>query len=287
MESTKKRIIFYLCCFCSTFLLSQTKATYAGGGFYNERVNIKEIRKSGFNTLIIWTMHLTKEGDINLNFDFDLITKGKYVGDETRPKFVKDLARLKKGKSTIKRIELGIGSWEGQQFEIIKSFYERDGGFPETSPIYKNFKKLRETFPMVDAINNDDELTYDLPSAVAFTKMLAELGFKNTIVPYKNNRFWSDLVREVNSDYPMNIDRNYLQCYAGGAKNNPCDESWNFGLEIIPGLWGGNEQLSALEIHSKMKEWYDQCRIDGGFIWLYDNIKGKAQEYSSAIHSFK
>lgn len=146
MESTKKRIIFYLCCFCSTFLLSQTKATYAGGGFYNERVNIKEIRKSGFNTLIIWTMHLTKEGDINLNFDFDLITKGKYVGDETRPKFVKDLARLKKGKSTIKRIELGIGSWEGQQFEIIKAFYERMGVFQRQVLFTKTLKSYGKPF---------------------------------------------------------------------------------------------------------------------------------------------
>lgn len=266
-------------------VFAQTKAIYAGGSLYNDSTNIAEIKRSGFNTIIIWTLHLKENGDINFNFDFDLIEDGTYVGAKKHPNFVQDVARLKHGSSSVDRIEFGIGSWEGQQFEVIKQYYEKDGGFPETSPIYKNFKKLKETFPMVDAINNDDEFTYDLPSTAAFMKMLAELGFKNTVVPYKNSGYWKELVQEVNEVYPNNIDRNYLQCYAGGSGNSPCDERWDLGIPLVVGLWGGTGQMSSIEINNTMVDWNQKCNVGGGFIWLYDNVVGEAKRYAQALES--
>lgn len=267
----------------------KVNGVFAGGAVHDPSQpisNIDELRKSGFNTVIVWTIHILEDGSLNLNYVNDLISEGKYVGGQ---ELVERIARLKQQPTGITRLEFGLGSWEGQQFEVIKKFYEQDGGFPPSSPIYKNFKLLKETFPFVDAINNDDEVTYDLPSAVAFTKMLASFGFKNAIAPYKNNQsFWKPLVEQVNRAYHGNMDRNYLQCYAGGASNSVCDSNWDFGIPIIGGLWGSTnknnpEALSREDILRQMKSWKQGCGVDSGFLWLYDDFVGKAKKYARVV----
>lgn len=269
---------------------SQVKinAIFTGGVVHdpNQPIsNVDELRTSGFNTVIVWTIHILEDGNLNLNYVNDLITNGKYVGGQ---KMIDRIARLKQAPTSITRLEFGLGSWEGSQFEIIKKYYEEDGGFPESSPIYKNFKALKGAFPFVDAINNDDEVTYDLPSAIAFTKMLASLGYKNAITPYKNaHTFWKPLVAAVNVEYPGNIDRNYLQCYAGGILNDVCDSQWDFGIGIIGGLWGSKKKnpqaLSRKQITKKMKSWSHTCGIESGFLWVHDDFVGQANKYAKSV----
>ena len=152
---------------------------------------------------------------------------------------------------------------------------------------YENFRALRDAIPGIDAFNNDDEGTYHLASAVAFTRMLADLGFKNAIVPYTRFNFWRDLVSQVNQTHPGNIDRNYLQCYAGGSGNNPC--SWNFGIPVIPGLWGGPSRTSPSGVESQMQTWENNCSntVGGGFMWIYDDFDNSPQvaQYATAINN--
>jgi hypothetical protein len=249
-------------------------AFYGGGIMYKEQNRaavVDELRKSGLNTIIVWTIHINEKGDLNFNAEFPLVVDGKYVGDKTHPNFASDIAMLKTIPTGIERIEFGLAAAGSGTFDHIKTFHVTEG-FGTGTTIYENFKALQEAIPEIDAFNNDDEVTFHVESAVDFTKMLAKMGYKNAIVPYNHKDFWKSLVEEVNAEYPGNIDRNYLQCYAGGKWNNPCSPSWDFGIAMIPGLWGGPNGLPANEVAEKMTDWYKECAIAGGFLWDYENF---------------
>ena len=89
--------------------------------------------------------------------------------------------------------------------------------------MYKNFKALKNAIPEIDAVNNDDEHCYDVATAVKFHQMMYELGYKTTIAPYTNRSFWENLVSQLGD----RCDRVLIQCYDGGAGNNPSD--WHLG----------------------------------------------------------
>ncbi len=80
--------------------------------------------------------------------------------------------------------------------------------------------------PGIDAINDDDEQTYDLHSSTNFANMLGGLGYKFTEVPYTQQSFWVKLKNGL-----TNCDYVYLQCYEGGAGNDP--GQWNAALETV------------------------------------------------------
>ncbi len=282
-----RQLLLFLLLVVSSPLLSQESAIYAGGPIYNNRnSSINELRNSGFTTVIVWTIHIESNGDLGFNGEFPLVQNGVYVGDQSYPNFPSDIALLKTAPTSINRIEFGLAAAGSGTFAAVQNFYNSEGFGPGTT-LYKNFDALKAAIPGIDAFNNDDETTYHAPSAVAFTKMLAGLGFKNAIVPYRNSSFWRTLVNEVNAAYPGNIDRNYLQCYAGGSRNNPCSSTWDFGIPVFPGLWGGSGQSSVSSVESRMNSWQNNCGITGGFMWIYDDFDNSPSvaAYAGAINN--
>lgn len=275
--------------FCMLFSIflsnAQEAAIYAGGPIYYTPGSIQELKNSGFSTVIVWTIHIEANGDLGFNGEFPLVRNGEYIGNETYPEFPANINALKTAPTSINRVEFGLSAAGSGTFDAVRDFYNSEGFGPGTT-LYNNFKALQEAIPYIDAFNNDDERTYHVESAVAFTKMLAELGFKNAIVPYTRTSFWRALVQQVNSEYPNNIDRNYLQCYAGGGGNNPCSSSWDFGIPVYPGLWGGPGRTSISGVRNRMNNWQDQCGITGGFMWIYDEFDGTPDVagYASAIN---
>ncbi|MCK8520986.1 discoidin domain-containing protein [Aquimarina sp. D1M17] len=266
---------------------AQETAIYAGGPIYNNRnVSIDELRNSGYTTVIVWTIHIEANGDLGFNGEFPLVQNGVYVGGNTYPNFPNDIVRLKTAPTSINRVEFGLSAAGSGTFDAVRNFYNSEGFGPGTT-LYENFLALKNAIPGIDAFNNDDEGTYHVPSAVAFTKMLAGLGYKNAIVPYTRSSFWSALVSQVNADYPGNIDRNYLQCYAGGSGNNPCSSTWDFGIPVYPGLWGGSGQSSIATVESRMNSWQNSCGITGGFMWIYDDFDNSPDVagYATAINN--
>ncbi|WP_282087893.1 T9SS type A sorting domain-containing protein [Aquimarina algiphila] len=290
---THKRIFQYLLSLLllvivsTTQLIGQESAIYAGGPIYNNRnSSISELRNSGFTTVIVWTIHIESNGDLGFNGEFPLVQNGVYVGNQSYPNFPADIALLKTAPTSINRVEFGLAAAGSGTFAAVQNFHNSEGFGPGTT-LYKNFEALKAAIPGIDAFNNDDEVTYHAPSAVAFTKMLAGLGYKNAIVPYRNSTFWSTLVSEVNAAYPGNIDRNYLQCYAGGSANNPCSSTWDFGIPVFPGLWGGSGQSSVSTVESRMNSWQNNCGITGGFMWIYDDFDSSPSvaAYAGAINN--
>jgi Concanavalin A-like lectin/glucanases superfamily/Fibronectin type III domain len=157
------------------------------------------------------------------------------------------------------------------------------------SILYRNFLALKNA-THADAVDYDDETLYDAPTAVKFGRMLSSMGYKVTLCPYTNPSFWQSVYNQLGSGI---VDAVYLQCYAGGAGNDP--GAWNSyfpGLKVIPGMWGiavDSSGSTASQVQAQMTAWHVADGIPGGFIWLYDNIAantsgGTPADYAAAIN---
>jgi len=248
-----------------------------GGPVYKRNLtNVKELKRAGFNELIVWSVEVKANGDLNLNGEFPIVTNGKYVGAQTWPKFAHDLRSMKAGKVT--RITFSIGSSNFGDFQNLKSLVDSQGT-GKKSILYKDFAALAAALP-VDAIDLDDENSYDSESTIKFALMLGGLGYHVMMNPYTNNSYWTSVVSQINTQMPGLVDGIHLQTFAGGAGNNPCS-GWNFGdVPVYPGL---SDQPSAppysspSQAQSRLANWHAQCGITGGWLWIFDQIAGTDQ----------
>jgi len=263
---------------------------YGGGPLYKHVAsNISEIQNSGFNELIVWSVQVTAAGDLNLNGEFPLTSNGVNVGNNTWPNFAADLVQMKQG--SVRRITFSVGSSNANpsDFDHVKSLVQSQGT-GSSSILYKSFQALKQALPSVDAIDFDDESTYDSSSMTQFAVMLGSLGYRVTMSPYTNANFWTSVVSQINTQSPGTVDGVHLQAYSGGAGNSPCS-GWNFGsVPVYPGLWDAN--YTPPQMQTQMQSWKTQCGITGGFFWLYDDVVGKtyagqnsAQAYAAAINN--
>lgn len=256
---------------------------FGGGPFYkNAANNITEIANSGFTEAIVWSVEVNSVGDLNFNGEFPLTSKGVYVGNQTHSDFAANMALLKKG--TVKRITFSVGSSNFGDWQDVTALVKAQGTGPK-SILYRDFAALKAAIPSLDAIDIDDENSYDAPTTVAFAVMLGKLGYKAMPDPYTNNAYWISLVSQINAQAPGTVDGIHLQAYAGGSGNDPCS-GWNFGsVPVFPGLWDLND--TPAQVQTIMSGWHSTCGIQGGFMWLYDDFVGNglAKQYASAINA--
>jgi hypothetical protein len=265
--------------------LAQTGYTgiFGGGPFYkNASANITEIENSGFTEAIVWSVEVSSTGDLNFNGEFPLTSGGVYVGDQYYPNFAADMAQLKQG--TVKRVTFSIGSSNYGDWEDITNLVNSQGTGP-TSILYKDFAALKAAIPALDAIDFDDENSFNSPTTISFGVMLGNLGYHAIPDAFDQSSYWTNVVSQINNQLPGTVDGVHLQAYAGGAGNNPC-VGWNFGtVPVFPGLWDQYDTPS--QVQSTMTGWHSQCGIVGGFMWLYDDFVGTglAAQYASAINT--
>ncbi|RLV61589.1 hypothetical protein D5018_00270 [Parashewanella curva] len=263
-------------------------AIYAGGSIYkNPETSINELKNSGFDTIIVWTIHVHANGDLNFNEEFPLIEGGKYVGDNDYPNFRKEIASLKTGKTKVQRIEFGLSGAGSETYSNIKALFKCDKTSAcdiKNNILYKNFKILKETFPDVDGLNNDDEDEFDMDSSVIFHNMLSDIGFKTTISPYGDEDFWKGFIAKVNAHKSNALDYIYLQGYSLGEYNSPCD--WNLGLPVSFGF--ATSKSGPNDVYAVLSQWKQKCPkiTQGGFMFQYDDIKnnGDAEFYAQSIN---
>jgi hypothetical protein len=270
----------------STEASAQTGFTgiFGGGPFYKGDVapNITEIENSGFTEAIVWSVEVSSTGDLNFNGEFPLTSGGVYVGNATYPNFPGDMAQLKQG--TVKRVTFSIGSSNYGDWEDITSLVKAQGTGP-TSILYQDFAALKAAIPALDAIDFDDENSFNSPTTVQFGVMLGQLGYHVMPDAFDDSSYWTNVVSQINTQLPGTVDGVHLQAYAGGAGNNPC-VGWNFGtVPVFPGLWDQDD--TPAQVQSIMSGWHSQCGIIGGFMWLYDDFVGTglAAQYASAINN--
>lgn len=257
-------------------------AIFGGGPFVTGGpVMVRNMTRSGFNTLMLWSVHVNADGDLSLN-DLKVCEDGKYVGEQS---WADSWKELKKESSTIKRIELSIGAWSTPDFENIKALIERDGTGEDTI-LYRNFQALIEVTG-ADAVNYDDESCYDADSAVMFGKMCETMGVKVTLCPFTNMPFWVNVKNRLGEEL---VDRVYLQCYDGGAGNVVSEWEDALGMKIIPGYWNitnGTYGKSAEQVGEELA--LNKRSITGGFMWYYDEMKSNrppnaTEDYAKAIN---
>jgi hypothetical protein len=261
---------------------------FGGGPLYKHVAsNISEIENSGFTEVVVWSVEVNSSGDLNFNGEFPLTSGGSYVGNNTWPSFAADLVTMKQG--TPKRITFSVGSSNVGDWQDIKALVQAQGTGP-SSILYKDFQALKAALPSVDAVDFDDENSYDSASTVAFAVMLGSLGYHVEVDPYTNASYWTSVVSQINSQSPGTVDGVHLQTYSGGSGNSPCS-GWNFGgVPVFPGVWDSDD--TPPQAQSQMSSWHSQCGITGGFLWLYDDIVGKTYNgqdetaaYASAINA--
>jgi hypothetical protein len=256
---------------------------FGGGPFYkNATSNITEIENSGFTEAIVWSVEVSSTGDLNFNGEFPLTANGVYIGDQTHSDFAANMALLKQG--TVKRITFSIGSSNFGDWQDITNLVNSQGTGP-TSILYKDFQALKAAIPALDAIDFDDENSFNTATTISFGVMLGQLGYHVAPDAFDQSSYWTNVVSQINSQAPGTVDGVHLQAYAGGSGNNPC-VGWNFGtVPVWPGLWDLNDTPS--QVQSTMTGWHSQCGITGGFMWLYDDFVGNglAAQYASAINT--
>lgn len=256
---------------------------FGGGPFYkNAANNITEIANSGFTEAIVWSVEVNPAGDLNFNGEFPLTSNGVYIGDQTHPDFASNMALLKQG--TVKRVTFSIGSSNFGDWQDITALV-RSQGTGMNSILYKDFAALKAAIPALDAIDFDDENSFNSPTTIQFAVMLGQLGYQVAPDAFDNSSYWTNLVSQINAQLPGTVDGVHLQAYAGGSGNNPC-VGWDFGtVPVWPGLWDLND--TPAQVQSQMSAWHSQCAITGGFMWLYDDFVGNglAAQYASAINN--
>jgi hypothetical protein len=257
-----------------------------GGGPVYKHIpkNIAELKKSGFNELIVWSVEVNSVGDLNLNGEFPLTSAGTYIGNQTHPQFPADLAAIKNG--TVTRVTLSVGSSNYGDWEDIMALVNAQGTGPD-SILYKDFAAIKAALP-VDAIDFDDENGYDAPSTIKFAVMLSSLGYKVTMNPYTNNEYWTSTVAAINKQSAGTVDAIHLQTFAGGYGNSPC-KGWNFGsVPVYPGISDQSSAppyLTPAQTQGDVARLNMKCGVNGGWIWIFDQIAGTrdVKKYAHAI----
>lgn len=197
--------------------------------------NTTALTTSSFTTLIIFGVGILDDGGIKYysntpgSSDIVIASGGAYVGGDTLAAKVKS---FKAAGSSVDRVEISMNS------QHVKDLMAKPGPGTDT-PLAKNFAALKAAWGL-DAVNNDDENLYDVASTVSFAKMLGKMGYKYTIAPYTNINFWTTLRTQANqglTEPSLLLDRAYLQCYDGGAGNDPSSWASTLGLKVVPLVW--------------------------------------------------
>jgi len=260
-----------------------TSGIFGGGPLYiNATNNINEIKNSGFTEVIVWNIQVRTNGDLNFNGEFPLVSNGTYIGAQTHPDFASNMALLKTG--TVKRLTFSIGSSNVGDWQNVASLVSSQGT-GSSSILFRNFQALKAAIPQIDALDFDDENSFNQATTVQFSVMLGNLGYKVVLDPFNRASYWTAVASQVNAQLPGTVDSVHLQAYAGGSGNTPCS-GWSFGaVPVFAGLW--DRDRTPAQVQAQFTTWHNQCGVTGGFMWLYDDFVGNglAAQYAAAINN--
>ncbi len=216
--------------------------------------SISSLKSSGWNGLILFAASVQSNGDITYNGN-TLATGGRYVGDAN---WGANVAALKAAPTTVYRYEVCIGGAGDASFINITNLINSQGT-GTNSILYKNFQALKKAVAGIDAINYDDEQAFNVSSATAFGRMLNGLGYQVSLAPYNNQSYWVQIKHNLGAG----CDLVYLQCYSGGAGNDP--NNWNSafggGFHVMPGIESNNHSSTPFF------NWAVNAGSTGGFYW--------------------
>ena len=258
-------------------ICAQTTGVYCGGHIRREREHTYfDLKHSGFQYIILFNVNVETDG--TLTCDGETVCRdGNYVFGE---QYANDVKTLKQQPTSVSRIDICVGGWENKSYYRIKDLINANGTGSNTI-LYRNFKALYDALGVIDGVNNDDEHCYDVESALKFHLMMNEIGYKTSIAPYTNKSFWSSLAEGLGSSVCNLI---MVQCYEGGAGNNPADWKLN-GAPVHAGrAHYTNNKISGTECAEDMQRWKDASGAQGGFIWVYNDNTWPLNDYAARMN---
>ena len=259
MKTPVRLLAFFLLLWGSMLHLQAQSVIYSNA---SASADLAPVRTMGYTDVIVSLMSINPNGDIVFG-PYTVCSGGNYTMGNYLPNYASDMAALKTPGSSVRRIDIGIGGWGNGSFDNVRNLIAAQGT-GTGSILYRNLSALKNAIPAIDAISSDDEQTYDANSAIQFGVMLADIGYKFTLAPYMNKPHWETVANSINAQRPGTVDRIYLQCYAGGANNNPCN--WHIGnIPLYAGLWTYDSQST---VETRMTDWKNQCGVTGGFMWI-------------------
>lgn len=259
-----------------------------------------ETRAAGWTTIIIGLFHIGRPdipgqqyGDIIFGGGPIVIQNGQYLlPDYSWPEAI---ANLKGSGSSITQIYASFGGG-GPVFDYtsLKTIYEQNGNSFAGTAVEQNFQLFRQVFAGVDGIDLDCEDQYDQPSFNAFCEMLAGMGFALTFCPYTEPTFWVNALQAVQQSPRSPVTWWNLQCYDGGAGNDP--QSWANAIDaqmsgfpsggfILAGADAGSEPQG---VQTLISSFANEPSLGGGFIWNMDEILSSGfsmADYVAAIRN--
>ncbi|MCF0197256.1 MAG: hypothetical protein HUK03_08545 [Bacteroidaceae bacterium] len=262
--------------------VKEVSGVYVGGHIRRERPRtITTLRESGFTYAILFNVDVKADGTLTTDGD-TICYNGAYVFDKKHPYYVEDVKNLKTAPTSITRVEICIGGWGNGSYGNIRDLINKSGTGASTM-LYKNFRALKKAIPEIDAVNNDQEQDYDQSTAVKFHVMMKKLGYKTTLAPYTYKSYWQSLLSDLNAQSPGACDRVMVQCYDGGAGNNPKD--WHMsGVTLHAGLMYYSNDWSVEKNLTQFQSWHDECSVAGGFVWVYNSEEWNLNAWASGMN---
>lgn len=266
-----------------------------------------EIAQSGFQTIILWTLHVDQDANLIYNDDY-IVSNGQlnesYYGPNGEIDIKTKISQLKSiENSNVEYILFGIGSGPPPiDFSVIAKIYQND---TLKTKMYNNFKVLIDLG--IDGFDYDcEEFSGDVDVDKSLIDVIVDMTLNfdkmgvsiQTFVPYNSINSWIQCLKNI---YKMNNQQiiNWwdVQCYSGGTGNkdelkswiNTIDENSNqIGVSngtgyIIPGF-DASDGVNGIENDFKQ---YGSGVVDGGFLWNWPDTTKQinVKQYDEAIIS--
>jgi hypothetical protein len=240
---------------------------------------LKDLKNSGFDTLIIFSIDGNAAGDLTF-FGTPIYHQGAYVGPAGWPARIHS---LKTGTTSIRRLQFCLAGPYG----VYRTCMNTHGTGLDTN-WHKNWARLKVDMG-VDAIDFNDENTWDAASLVQLGEMMAAIGYKVSLCPYNHPAVWQRVQAQLGSK----VDSINLQCYDGGRYNNV--GTWNSyfgGLKVTPLFWtlhadGTGDSFRSAQ--AKVAGWNASSGINSAGAWQYSDMRdysgGTAAEFDAAIRA--
>ena len=212
--------------------MSVNTRIYAGGAItFGGQPAIDDLLAAGYSAVLVWSVHVDAGGTLFLN-NTQIVAGGVYQ-EATPMNLPTRLAQLRKAGM---QILFSVGSGGVTDFANIGALLAAGGGVPG-KPLYDNFLALKNAMIAgggdIDAIDFDNEEInqnpYNKPdpvqvtTMVGFGAMLAKIGYASvTFCPYQDIETWTATYNQLRAS-PNNVvvSAMHLQCYSGGAGNDP------------------------------------------------------------------
>ena len=217
---------------------------------------ISGFRASGLTTMVLFAMSVSTNGSFTYGGQ-TICSNGVYTGPSNWGSL---LSQCLTAPSSVTRIEMCLGGWGDTSWTSIKNLIAANGTGSGTV-LYQNLSALKNALGIA-AIDSDDEGTYDSGSAISFGQMCGAVGLKLTLCPYTDTGYWAAVKAGLGSE----VDYIYLQCYSGGAGDDPASWAGALGVpvsQIVPGYWDYERDTTFL---TNMMTWAAEG-CTGGFLW--------------------